>query len=245
MTDPAVLRQARIDLAAALRWGDRHGFGEAIGNHFSFMVPGTNDRFLINPQKRHWRELKASMLLLVGADGQLIEGDGPPESTAFFIHWRVHRAVPQARCILHCHAPYATALSMLEKPWLLPASQNALMFHDQIAYDPHYNGLAFDESEGDRIARLIGNRSILFLANHGVIVTGATVHEAYDRLYYLERVCMMQVLAMSTGQAVKLIDADVVRRTAEQMLGVDSERATAHFEALKRLLDEEAPNYRH
>ncbi|MFO0989922.1 MAG: aldolase [Alphaproteobacteria bacterium] len=245
MTDPAVLRQARIDLAAALRWGDRHGFGEAIGNHFSFMVPGTDDRFLINPQKRHWRELKASMLLLVGADGRLIEGDTPPEATAYYIHWRVHRKVPQARCILHCHAPYATALSMLEKPFLLPASQNALMFHDQIAYDPHYNGLAFDESEGDRIARLIGKRSILFLANHGVIVAGPTVHEAYDRLYYLERVCMMQVLAMSTGQAVKLIDAEVVRKTAEQMLGVDSERATAHFEALKRLLDEEAPNYRH
>lgn len=245
MTDPAVLRQARIDLAAALRWGDRHGFGEAIGNHFSFMVPGTSDRFLINPQKRHWRELKASMLLLVGADGRLIEGDSPPEATAYYIHWRVHRAVPQARCILHCHAPYATALSMLEKPFLLPASQNALMFHDQIAYDPHYNGLAFDESEGDRIARLIGKRSILFLANHGVIVAGPTVHEAYDRLYYLERVCMMQVLAMSTGQAVKLIDAGVVQRTAEQMLGVDSARATAHFEALKRLLDEEAPNYRH
>lgn len=245
MTDSTILRQARIDLAAALRWGDRHGFGEGIGNHFSFMVPGTSDRFLINPQKRHWRELTASKLLLVGADGQLIEGDGPPERTAYVIHWRVHRAVPQARCILHCHAPYATALTMLEKPLLLPASQNAIMFHDQIAVDPDYEGLAFDEAEGDRIARLIGNRSILFLANHGVIVTGATVHEAYDRLYYLERVCMMQAIAMATNQPIKTIRPDVVAKTAAQMTGVDSERATAHFEALKRILDEEAPNYRH
>ena len=245
MTDQTVLRQARIDLAAALRWGDRHGFGEAIGNHFSFMVPGTNDRFLINPQKRHWRELTASRLLLVGADGQLIEGDGPPERTAYVIHWRVHRAVPQARCILHCHAPYATALTMLEKPLLLPASQNAIMFHDQIALDPDYEGLAFDEAEGDRIARLIGNKSILFLANHGIIVTGATVHEAYDRLYYLERVCMMQAIAMATNQPLKHIRPDVGSKTASQRLGVDAERATAHFEALKRILDEEAPNYRH
>src|SRR5262249_15776236 len=98
--------------------------------------------------------------------------------------------------------------------------------------------------EGDRIARLLGNRSILFLANHGVIVAGPTVHEAYDRLYYLERVCMMQVLAMSTGERVKLISPEVVRKTAEQMLGVDSERATEHFGAVKGLLDEEAPNYR-
>jgi len=245
MTDSTILRQARIDLAAALRWGDRHGFGEGIGNHFSFMVPGTSDRFLINPQKRHWRELTASKLLLVGADGQLIEGDGPPERTAYVIHWRVHRAVPQARCILHCHAPYATALTMLENPLLLPASQNAIMFHDQIAVDPDYEGLAFDEAEGDRIARVIGNRSILFLANHGVIVTGATVHEAYDRLYYLERVCMMQAIAMATNQPIKRIRPDVVSKTAAQMMGVDAERATAHFEALKRILDEEAPNYRH
>jgi len=245
MSDPAVLRQARIDLAAALRWADRHGFGEAIGNHFSFMVPGTDDRFLINPQKRHWRELKASMLLLVGADGQLIEGDSPPEPTGYFIHWRVHRAVPRARCILHCHAPYATALTMLKTPTLLPASQNALMFHDQIAYDPDYQGLAFDESEGNRLAAMLGNKSILFLANHGIIVTGASVHEAYDRLYYLERVCMMQAIAMATGEPIKLIDPEIVRKTAGQMTGVDSDRATAHFEALKRILDEEAPNYRH
>lgn len=146
--------------------------------------------------------------------------------------------------MLHCHAPYATALGMLEQPLLLPASQNALMFHDQIAYDPEYSGLAFDNAEGDRIAALLGNRSILFLANHGIIVTGATVHEAYDRLYYLERVCMMQAIAMSMGQRIKLINPDVVRKTAKQMIGVDHERATAHFEALKRILDEEVPNYR-
>jgi ribulose-5-phosphate 4-epimerase/fuculose-1-phosphate aldolase len=244
MSDAVTLHQARIDLAAALRWGDRHGFGEAIGNHFSFMVPGTDDRFLINPQRRHWREITASSLLLVGADGGLIEGDGPPEPTAYFIHWRVHRAAPQARCVLHCHAPYATALTMLEKPALLPASQNALMFHDQIAYDPDYNGLAFDTAEGDRIASLLGERRILLLANHGVIVTGATVHEAYDRLYYLERVCMMQAIAMAMNQPIKLIKPGVVRATAGQMEGADRERATAHFEALKRLLDEEAPGYR-
>jgi ribulose-5-phosphate 4-epimerase/fuculose-1-phosphate aldolase len=247
MTDPsAALRQARIDLAAALRWAERQGFSEGICNHFSYLVPGTSDRFLINPQGRHWREVTASSLLLVGADGRLIEGDAPPEPTAYYIHWRLHRAAPQARCVLHTHMPYATALTMLDEPELLPALQTALMFHDQIAYDPDYNGLALDEAEGDRMAAKLGNRSVLFLANHGVIVTGPTVHEAYDRLYYLERACMTQVLAASTGKRLKLIAPEIARKTAQQMNGAQVAAQTmAHFEALKRILDKEAPEYRH
>ena len=246
MTAADPLRQARIDLAAALRWAERHGFSEAICNHFSFMVPGTTDRFLINRQGLHWREATASSLLLVDNDGKLIEGDAPPEPTAFYIHWRLHRAAPQARCILHTHMPYATALTMLEEPELLPALQTSLMFHEQIAYDPDYNGLAFDEAEGDRMAAKLGNRSVLFLANHGVIVTGSTVHEAYDKLYYLERACMTTVLALSTGKKLKLVRPEVRARTAEQMRGaVGHTQQTAHFEALKRILDKEAPDYRH
>ena len=241
----AALRQARIDLAAALRWAECHGFSEAICNHFSFMVPGTTDRFLINPQGRHWREITASSLLLVGDDGKLIV-DAPPEPTAFYIHWRLHRAAPQARCVLHTHMPYATALTMLDEPELLPALQTSLLFHDQIAYDPDYNGLAFDEAEGDRMASKLGNRSVLMLANHGVIVTGSTVHEAYDRLYYLERACMTQVIAMSTGKRLKMAKPEVARKTAEQMTSaVGHTQLTAHFEALKRILDKEAPEYRH
>jgi ribulose-5-phosphate 4-epimerase/fuculose-1-phosphate aldolase len=241
----ATLRHARIDLAAALRWAVRHGFSEGICNHFSFAVPDTTDRFLINPQGRHWSEVAASSLLLVDNEGKLVEGDAPPEPTAFYIHWRLHRAAPHARCVLHTHMPYATALTMLEEPELLPALQTSLMFHDQIAYDPDYNGLAFDEAEGDRMAAKLGNRSVLFLANHGVIVTGHTVHEAYDRLYYLERACMTQVLAMSTGRRLKLVRPEVARKTAEQMnSAINQTQTMAHFEALKRILDKEEPEYR-
>jgi ribulose-5-phosphate 4-epimerase/fuculose-1-phosphate aldolase len=120
------------------------------------------------------------------------------------------------------------------------------MFHDQIAYDPDYSGLAFDEAEGDRMAGKLGNRSVLMLANHGVIVTGETVHEAYDRLYYLERACMTQVLALSTGRRLKLVRPEVARRTAEQMASaINAKQTQSHFEALKRILDKEAPEYRH
>ncbi len=241
--DESPVRNARTDLAAALRWAERHGFHEGICNHFSFMVPGRGDRFLINPQGRNWREITASSLLLLDEHGKLVEGAAPPEPTALFIHWRLHRAAPQARCVLHTHMPYATALTLLEEPELLPIGQTALMFYDQIAYEPEYNGLALDEAEGDRICVELGNKQVLFLANHGVIVTGRTVHEAYNRLYYLERAAMHQVMAMSTGRKLKRISPEVCRLTAQQM-AEDDGQPRLHFEALKRILDKEAPDYR-
>lgn len=236
-------REARIDLAAALRSAARMGLHEGVCNHFSYVPPGAQDRFLINPHGWHWSEVTASSLLLVGQDGKLIEGAAPPEPTAYYIHWRLHARVPHARCVLHTHMPYATALTMLEEPELLMANQTALMFHDQIAYDRGYNGLALDESEGDRIAGAFGNRSIAFLGNHGIVVVGASVHDAYNKLYYLERACMMQVLAMSTGKKLALIPDAVVRKTAQQ-LADDQTQPHMHFEALKRLLDRDEPNYK-
>ena len=237
------MRDARIDLAAALRSAAREGLHEGVCNHFSVVVPGTDDRFLINPNRMHWSEVAASDLVIVDNDGALIEGAAPPEPTAFYIHWRLHRAARHARCVLHTHMPYATALACLEDPRLLPVSQTACMFHDQVAYDGDYNGLALDESEGDRMCASLGNKSVLFLANHGVVVTGPTVAETYNRLYYLERACMHQVMALSTGTPLKYIADDIARRTAQQ-IAEDDGMGDAHFAALKRLLDRDAPEYR-
>ena len=145
------IRQQRIDLAAAFRWAARLGFHEGVCNHFSVAVSPGGDRFLVNPHGRHFSEIRASDLLLVEPDGS-VAGDGePPEPTAFFIHSRLHRGLPHARCILHTHMPYATALTTLEGGRLEPVNQNALRFYDQIAYDDDYNGLALDEAEGDRM----------------------------------------------------------------------------------------------
>ncbi len=121
------------------------------------MVPGRGDCFLINPHGRHRRGITASSLLLIGEGGKLLEGDAPPEPTAFFIQGRLHRTAPQARCVLHTHMPWATALTLLDEPELLPIGQTALMFYDQIAYEPEYNGLALDDAEGDRICARLGN----------------------------------------------------------------------------------------
>lgn len=236
--------QARTDLAAALRWAEREGLSEGVCNHFSVVVPGTDDRFLLNPNRRHWSEVTASSLVMVDNDGQLVEGEEPPEPTAFYIHWRLHKSAPHARCVLHTHMPYATALTMLETPELLPLSQSSLMFHGQVAYDGAYNGLAMDAGEGDRMAAALGNRSILFLANHGVVVTGPTVAHAFCRLYYLERACMHQVMAMSTGKPLRLVSEEMAEKTQQQVAEEEGAMADGMFDAIKRLLDRDGPDYR-
>jgi len=238
------LRQARVDLAAAFRLAVRNGFDEGICNHFSVLAPGASDRFLINPQGLHWSEITASSLALVDSAGSTIEGRGAPEPTALYIHWRLHRSAPRARCVLHTHMPYATTLTTLLDARVEPISQSALQFFDRVAYDEDYNGLALDASEGDRIAAKLGNRSVLFLANHGVVVTGTSVAHAFNDLYYLERACQLQVLAMSTGRPLRRVPEEVARRTAEQFARDNEAQVLGHFEALKRLLDRDQPGYR-
>jgi len=239
VADPVT--QARRDLAAALRLAARFGLHEGICNHFSLVVPGTSDRFLINPLGLHWSEIRASDLSVVDNDGTVI--DGPTvEPTAFYIHWRIHRARDHA-CVLHTHMPYATALTLLDDGRLEPVSQTALKFHGRIAYDDDYSGLALDEAEGDRMAARMGDKPVLFLANHGVIVAGRTVAEAFDDLYYLERAAQGQVLAGAQGRKLRRIRQDVVALTGAQMAAEREQAAALHFAALKRILDREAPDY--
>ena len=142
--------------------------------------------------------------------------------------------------------PYATALGMLEEPRLQMAGQNAIGFHDDIAY-AEYNGLALDYTEGERLAAVLGTKSVLILRNHGVLVTGACVAQAFERLYFLERACQAQVTALSTGGRLAVLPPNVVHATAQQFRAETSidghERADLHFAALKRLLDREDADY--
>jgi ribulose-5-phosphate 4-epimerase/fuculose-1-phosphate aldolase len=240
-------RQARIDLAACHRLADRFGFNEGIDNHLTLLVPGHADRFLLAPFGLHWSEVKASDFMVVDFEGRLVSGQGPVEDTALYIHLPVHRLSAKARCVLHTHMPHATALSMLENPRLEMAVQSAIGFHEDIAYDEGYNGLAFDAAEGERMAQVLGTKSVLMLGNHGVLVVGATVPEAFERLYFLERASQAQILALSTGRALRRIPDAVVRATVAQF-GSGSkvggrDRAELHFEALKRLLDRQHMDY--
>jgi ribulose-5-phosphate 4-epimerase/fuculose-1-phosphate aldolase len=239
-------RQARIDLAACHRLAARFGLNEGIDNHLTLLVPGYADRFYLAPFGRLWSEVKASDFLEISFSGQLVAGRGLIEDTARHIHGSVHRLVPNAHCILHTHMPYATALGMLEDPRLFMAGQSALTFYDDIAY-LEYQGLAFDDAEGERLARGMGTKSVALLRNHGVLVIGGTPAEAFQRLYFLERAAQAQVLALSTGKALHVLPEPVVQATVEQFRsgaqvgGLD--RAALHFEALKRLLDASEPDY--
>jgi ribulose-5-phosphate 4-epimerase/fuculose-1-phosphate aldolase len=234
--------EARIDLAAALRWANRLGFGEGICNHFSMEIPGRPGHFLINPQGLHWSEVTPGDLVVVNASGRKVTGRHGVEPTAFFIHGAMHRSKPSARCVMHTHMPYATTLTVVHGGRLEWASQNSLKFHGRVAYDDNYNGLALDEAEGERMCTLGKEADVLFLANHGIIVSGPTVAAAWDDLYYLERACMLQVLAMGTGKPLRIVSERVAMLTGRQMME-DPEQTGLHFAALKRMLDRDEPGW--
>ena len=246
-TSADALAQARVDLAACHRLADRFGLNEGIDNHLTLMVPGHTDRFLLAPFGMHWSEVKASDFLVVDFDGQIVSGHGAVEDTALFIHQPVHRLSPQGRCVLHTHMPYATALCMLENPRLEMAVQSALGFYEDVAYDTAYNGLAFDVSEGERLARALGTKSVLMMGNHGVLVVGKTLPRAFERLYFLERAAQAQVLALSTGRPLRPIPDAIVQKTIAQFMAGGKvggqDRAELQFAALKRVLDRSASDY--
>lgn len=150
-----------------------------------------------------------------------------------FIHAAVHRLCRQA-CVLHTHMPYATALALTGQGALdTTLSQNAMRFHERVAVDRTYNGLALDSGEGERIARAMQGRDVAFLGNHGVIVCGARIDHAYDDLYYLERACTHEVLARSTGLPLRQADPALARRVCEQTMG-ERLQSELFFEALAR-----------
>jgi ribulose-5-phosphate 4-epimerase/fuculose-1-phosphate aldolase len=169
------------------------------------------------------------------------------EDSALYIHQPVHRLSPQGRCVLHTHMPYATALCMLENPRLEMAVQSALGFYDDVAYDAAYNGLAYDASEGERLAQSLGDKSVLMMANHGVLVVGKTVPLAFERLYFLERAAQAQVLALSTGRPLRLVPEPVIQKTVAQFsaggLVGGRDRVDLHFDALKRVLGRADSDY--
>ena len=243
--DSDAVWEARRDLAACFRMAARYGFEEGICNHFSALVPGYDDLFIVNPYGYAFRELTASKLLICDFNGTVVDGEGEPEATAFYIHAEIHRRLPRAKVAFHTHMPYATALSMTDGQPLIWAGQTALKFYGRTAVDENYNGLALDYSEGARIAGTVGDADIVFMKHHGVLVLGPTIAEAWDDLYYLERAAEVQVLAMSTGRTVSPVDPAIAEAAYRQMREGDADSARAHLAAIRRQLDAEEPQYRH
>ena len=235
--DSLELRKLRSDLALALRAADYHGLSEGVCNHFSLALPDGSDRFLINPRGLHWSEIAGNDIVMVDGEGRRLAGRHEVEPTAMFIHAAVHRLARKA-CVLHTHMPYASALTLTEARSLdATLSQNAMRFHGRMAVDRHYNGLALDAREGERIASAMNGADVVFLANHGVIVCGERIDHAYDDLYYLERACQQQVLAASTGMRLAPVDRALAEKVAAQTLA-ERLQSELFFKALRRMLGE-------
>jgi ribulose-5-phosphate 4-epimerase/fuculose-1-phosphate aldolase len=238
-------KRTKRELAAAFRWAARLGLHESTANHFSAAVSDDGQEFLINPRGVHFSRVRASDLVKVRsrdlADDPL---DHDVDPTAWILHGYLHRNVPRARCILHTHMSNATALACLSGFEFLMLDQNACRFHGRIAYDRAYTGMALDDAEGERVAGLLGDgTSVLFLGNHGVMVFGRTVAEAFDELYYLEKAAQLQVLALSTGRPLSLVPDEVAARVCQQWLD-DTEAPALHLKALQQILDRDDPDYR-
>jgi ribulose-5-phosphate 4-epimerase/fuculose-1-phosphate aldolase len=238
--------QLRVDLAAAFHLAVAYGLHEAIANHFSAVLPD-GQCFLVNPFGLHFSEITASNLITCDFNGKVIRGDGEPSASAHHIHAPMHRLIPRAKVLLHTHQPYATALTMLANGRLEWALHTSCRFYGRVAYDTDYDGVALSDTVGERMAALLGDADVLFLGNHGVITAAPTVAQAFDDLYFLERVAQTQILAMSTGQPLAILPPEMIKQVAEQTRyeRFDLGYIERHFTAQKRLLDKAGSNYCH
>ncbi len=234
----------RTDLAACYRMVAMFGMDDLIYTHISARVPGPDEHFLLNPFGLLYEEVTASTLVKVDLEGNRIDPDAAPINPAgYVIHSCVHRARPDLTCVIHTHTVAGVAVSC-QQEGLLPMTQTALLYKDLIGYHG-YEGLALDTDEQTRLLADLGpNRQILFLRNHGLLVCGRTIPEAFIMAYYMEQACRMQVAAQA-GRALILPPEAVQDKAHAQAMGGIGEPALGRreFAALKRRLDRQGADY--
>ncbi len=236
-------RDARVQLAATYRLMAHFGLDDLIYTHISVRVPGRHDHFLINPYGHFFDEITASSLVKIDLDGEVVEPTKfEVNRTGFVIHSAIHAARPDVVCVLHAHTQAGVAVPAMEEG-LLPLNQTAAQFYDRIAYHD-YEGLALDLSERERLVRDLGDKQVLILRNHGLLSTGTSVPEAFNRIYYLDMACRYQVAALSMGRKVTLLSPEVGRHTAQQFDEDFEEVGVREWPGLMRLLDQIDPSYR-
>ena len=244
--DPAEAHRAeRVDLACAFRWAVRLNWHEAVANHFSLRVDEGGTRFLLNPRNRHFSLVRTSELQLFdAADAETMARPDAPDATAWSLHGSIHRHCPHARCALHAHPPYATVLACLADCTMPPIDQNAAQFFNRIAYDNDYGGLAFEE-EGERCAQLLADpaKKVPIMGNHGIMVIGTDVADAFHRFYYFERAAENLIKAYWTGKPLKVLSEAIAEKSAAEQ-EQDRGQAARHLAELKKILDREETDYR-
>ncbi|MCC0076203.1 MAG: class II aldolase/adducin family protein [Rhodobacter sp.] len=210
------LSEARSTLAAAFRWTARLNMHESVANHFSLALDADGRRFLINPNGRHFSRIRARDLLEIDADDPAtMQRPDAPDPTAWGLHGAIHRACPHARCVMHVHSIHATVLASLADSRLPPIDQNCAMFFNRHVVDEGYGGMAFEE-EGARCAALLADPKIttMVMGNHGVLVTGQSVAETFNRLYYFERAAETYIRALQTGRPLRILPDAIAEKTA-------------------------------
>jgi ribulose-5-phosphate 4-epimerase/fuculose-1-phosphate aldolase len=218
---------------------------EAVANHFSLSVNEDGTKFLINPNQRHFSLIRASDLLLLDAnDPETLDRPNAPDETAWGLHGAIHRNCPHARCALHVHSIHATVLASLEDSTLKPIDQNSATFFNRHVVDGNYGGLALEE-EGERCSQLLSDpkTQVMIMGNHGVMVIGNSVAEAFNRLYYFERAAETYIKALWTGQPLRILSDEIAEKTARELEEYD-DQAGYHFSDLKEILDRDEPDYR-
>ena len=236
--------QKRVDLAAAFRWTARLDMHEAVANHFSLIVDHEQKTFLINPNQKHFSRIKASDILELNWDDKsVLSRPNAPDATAWGLHSSIHKYCKHAVCALHIHSTYATVLASLADSNLLPVDQNSAMFFNRYAIDEDYGGLAF-ESEGKRCAQLMSDPKIkvLIMGNHGILVIGNSVADAFDRMYYFERACKTYILALQTVKPLRVISDEIAEKVARQIDNFSGDDSN-HFNEIKLILDKEGSYY--
>jgi len=233
------------DLAAVFRWTAKLNMHEGIANHFSVCHPDSNGSFYVNGTGQHFSNIKASDLVLI-EENNFEKMKNKPEivdPTAINIHGAIHKKVPHAKCILHVHSKYATALSCLKDPTLPPIDQNTMRFYNRIALYDDFGGLGFEE-ESEKMANSIGNHSTLLLANHGILTAAPTIAQAFDDLFYFEKACETYLTALSTGKELNIASNEVAEKTAQDWENYSTDMADLHLKAIRSILDSEDSSYK-
>lgn len=239
--------QIRCDLAALYRLIAHHRWTDFIYTHLSARLPGPDHHFLINKYGVNFHEMRACDLVKVDLDGNVVE-DGDTTSrrvnaAGFTIHSAIHMARPDLMCVVHTHTAAGIAVSA-QKDGLLPISQHALKFYGRLAYHG-YEGIALDLDERERLVADLGEHKAMILRNHGLLVGGTSIAEAFHMTYMLERACSAQIAALSGGRDLILPPPDVCAHTAKQFRnGENDSHYALVWDAALRLIDDGKPDYR-
>jgi len=237
--------QARVDLAGLYRLTALHGWDDLIFTHISHRVPGPEHHFLINPYGMLFEEITASSLVKVDLDGNIVQDTEYNVNPAgFTIHSAVHMAREDATVVMHVHTDQGVAVSA-QKHGLLPISQTAMVVLHDLAYHD-YEGIALDHDERERIVADMGTKSSLMLRNHGTLTCGSSAGAAFNRMFFLERACKMQIMALTAGKE-NLLEADDdiqnVVKSQSPSKGTTMLSDLLVWPALKRKLERDCPGY--